>query len=32
MPQESIYYAAGRLSIKQREIMDASRLERLPAP
>ena len=29
MPQESIYYAAGRLSIKQREIMDASRLERL---
>lgn len=29
MPQKSIYYAAGRLSIKQREIMDASRLERL---
>ena len=29
MPQESIYYAVGRLSIKQREIMDASRLERL---
>lgn len=29
MPQESIHYAVGRLSIKQREIMDASRLERL---
>lgn len=29
MPQESINYAVGRLSLKQREVMDASRLERL---
>ena len=29
MPQDSINYAVGRLSLKQREIMDASRLERL---
>ena len=29
MPQESVNYAVGVLSLKQREAMDASRLERL---
>ena len=29
MPQESIYYAIGRLSVMQKNTLDASKLERL---